>query len=109
MSRNPIRSTDLDESSTRTGDRRGEGRSGGKAGGSRAVGIADYARPGAIQSGGVSFGEWDLNCSACRWANSPFIASSSAFPSSSQANPTLTIVAFAVRVASYLAENLQSL
>jgi choline dehydrogenase-like flavoprotein len=38
-----------------------------------------------------------------------FIASSSVFPTSSQANPTLTIVAFAVRVASYLTENLQTL
>ena len=38
-----------------------------------------------------------------------FIASSSAFPTSSQANPTLTIVAFAVRIASYLTQNLQTL
>jgi len=38
-----------------------------------------------------------------------FIASSSVFPTSSQANPTLTIVAFAVRIASYITQNVQTL
>ena len=38
-----------------------------------------------------------------------FIASSSVFPTSSQANPTLTIVAVAIRIASYLSLNLQTL
>jgi len=38
-----------------------------------------------------------------------FIASSSVFPTSSQANPTLTIVAFAIRIAGYLTKNLQAL
>lgn len=36
-----------------------------------------------------------------------FIASSSVFPTSSQANPTLTILAFGVRIASHLSRNLQ--
>jgi choline dehydrogenase-like flavoprotein len=35
--------------------------------------------------------------------------SSSAFPTSSQTNPTLTILTFAVRIARYLTQNLQAL
>ncbi|HNP95393.1 MAG TPA: GMC family oxidoreductase [Cyclobacteriaceae bacterium] len=38
-----------------------------------------------------------------------FVASSSVFPTSSQANPTLTIVAIAARIAAHLKENLQTL
>ncbi len=38
-----------------------------------------------------------------------FIASSSVFPTSSQANPTLTIVAIAARIAAHLKENLRQL
>jgi choline dehydrogenase-like flavoprotein len=38
-----------------------------------------------------------------------FVASSSVFPTSSQANPTLTIVAFGARIASYLSRKLETL
>jgi hypothetical protein len=50
----------------------------------------------------------DLEC-RIHGVSNLFIASSSVFPTSSQANPTLTIVAFGARIASYLSRNLKKL
>jgi choline dehydrogenase-like flavoprotein len=54
----------------------------------------------------ASQGVVDLNCRV-HGVRNLFIASSSVFPTSSQANPTLTIVAIAARVADHLRQNLQ--
>jgi len=50
----------------------------------------------------------DLEC-RIHGVSNLFVASSSVFPTSSQANPTLTIVAFGARIASYLSRNLEKL
>jgi choline dehydrogenase-like flavoprotein len=50
----------------------------------------------------------DLECRIHGMSNL-FVASSSVFPTSSQANPTLTIVAFGARIASYISRNLEKL
>ncbi|HRY04842.1 MAG TPA: GMC family oxidoreductase, partial [Beijerinckiaceae bacterium] len=56
------------------------------------------ARMGATRSEGVV--DRDLRCFD---APNLFVASSAVFCTSSQANPTLSIIAFAVRLARYLA------
>ena len=56
------------------------------------------ARMGATRADGVVDG--DLRCFD---APNLFVASSAVFPTSGQANPTLSIIAFAVRLAEHLA------
>lgn len=56
----------------------------------------------------VSQGVVDLNCRV-HGVQNLFIASSAVFPTSSHANPTLTIVAIAARLADHLRHNLHSL
>lgn len=69
--------------------------------------IAAQARDGFHQIGGTAMsarpedGVVDMDCRVHGLANL-YIASSSAFPTSGQANPTLTIVALAIRLAEHL-------
>ncbi|MBY8977356.1 hypothetical protein KHP62_16190 [Rhodobacteraceae bacterium NNCM2] len=73
------------------------------------VGIRDQARDGYHQIGTTAMsrdaqqGVVDENCRAHGLSNL-YIASSSIFPRSSQANPTLSIVCFALRLAEHLSE-----
>ncbi len=56
----------------------------------------------------ASMGVVDKTCRVHGLSNL-FIASSSVFPTSSQANPTLTIIALAIRLADHLKQNLDNL
>ncbi len=75
----------------------------------RLAAIMDQATDGFHQIGTTRMGFSpqtsivDCNCRV-HGMNNLFIASSSIFPSSSQANPTLLAVAFAIRLASHLAQ-----
>jgi choline dehydrogenase-like flavoprotein len=72
------------------------------------VGVGGHHIGTTRMSREASHGVVDSNCQVYGIRNL-FIASSSVFPTSSQANPTLTIVAIAARVADHLKHNLQTL
>ena len=72
------------------------------------VGVGGHHIGTTRMSGEASQGVVDSNCRVYGIQNL-FIASSSVFPTSSQANPTLTIVAIAARVADHLQHNLHTL